>query len=139
MLLKAIHIILSILVFISSSGLMISKHYCRGELKDFGIFTKAKSCYENKDEATCLLPLKSEPSLKKKKCCSDSLSFIQLELEQNNSIDEYNTQKPSSFIAIATLELKSNLLSDNNSVLFQLYRPPLIDYNYQISYQTFLC
>ncbi|TKG94202.1 hypothetical protein EYV94_13015 [Puteibacter caeruleilacunae] len=44
---KASHIILTMLLLISTIGLAVSKHYCGGELISTAIFTEAESCCDS--------------------------------------------------------------------------------------------
>lgn len=49
MLKKASHIILSMLLLLSTTGLAISKHFCGGELISTSIFVEADSCCDDSD------------------------------------------------------------------------------------------
>jgi hypothetical protein len=49
MLKKASHIILSLLLLVSTTGLAISKHYCCGELISTSLFVEADSCCDSDD------------------------------------------------------------------------------------------
>jgi len=46
---KASHIILSMLLLLSTTGLAISKHYCGGELISTSLFVEADSCCDSDD------------------------------------------------------------------------------------------
>lgn len=63
----ASHIILSLLLLISTSGLAISKHYCGGELISTSVFTEADSCCDSDD------------------CCKNETELIQLDVDYSVS------------------------------------------------------
>ncbi|MCK3683779.1 hypothetical protein [Maribellus sp. YY47] len=44
---KVLHIVFAILLLVSTVGLMVSKHYCRGQLVSVSMFHKAASCCDN--------------------------------------------------------------------------------------------
>ena len=49
MLKKVSHIILSILLLVSTMGVAVSKHYCSGSFVSFSVFHEAKSCCGDSD------------------------------------------------------------------------------------------
>ncbi len=81
---KTIHIGLALIILLSSSGLMINKHFCQNVLVDASFYTEASSCHEGKE--AYLAPLrssnKSGEELDKNNCCKDVSSFLKVETEQ---------------------------------------------------------
>ncbi len=75
---KTLHISLAILLYISSAGILVHKHFCQGEVKNVAFWSPANTCYEE-DEATCSSSADSctAPSGEKgeRDCCDDDLSF----------------------------------------------------------------
>jgi hypothetical protein len=49
---KLIHVLISLLLIISTTGLSIDKHYCGDNLVSYNLFGKAKSC-TGMDEGCC--------------------------------------------------------------------------------------
>ena len=61
------HIILSLLLLISTTGLAISKHYCGGELISTSLYAGADACCDSDD------------------CCKNEIKLIQLDVEYSIS------------------------------------------------------
>ncbi len=61
------HIIFSLLLLVSTTGLAISKHYCTGELVSISIFNEAESCCDSGD------------------CCKNETELIQLDVDYSVS------------------------------------------------------
>ena len=138
MLRKTIHIILIFALLVSSSGILISKHYCLDELVDVALFSKAKSCQESN-------VIESEhrtdkPIIQKKNCCKDEVAFEKLEDSAQKVVADFSIKQ--SFISWAIIRLALHLhnVEDKVSVHpYQHYKPPLLVCDFTISLQTFLC
>lgn len=61
MLKKSVHIILSFLLLVATSGLFLSKHYCGGKLLSVSLFQTASSCCDSDS------------------CCQHETAIIQLD------------------------------------------------------------
>lgn len=71
MLKKLSHIILSVMLLVSTMGVAISKHYCGDSLISTSVFTEAESCCGDSD------------------CCHNEISFFQLDEDYSlSSISE---------------------------------------------------
>ena len=138
MLKKTIHIILCLAILASSSGILISKHYCLDELVDVALFGEAKSCQESRTDAT--VPDTSSPIIQKKSCCKDEISFEKIEDSAENVIADFSIKE--SFISWAIIQLAIHLPSQSDasfSRTYQHYKPPLLVCDFTVSLQTFLC
>jgi len=101
---KALHISLAILVYLSSIGYTLHKHYCKGELKNTAIYTKAEPCNNHKTTDFSLLGIpdisesprsccskQSDSEQDHKGCCEDDAEFVQVEVE-NIAADTYSLE-----------------------------------------------
>jgi hypothetical protein len=60
---KAGHIVLSLLLLLSTTGLVLSKHYCGGELISTSLYAEADSCCDSGD------------------CCKNETEVFQLDVD----------------------------------------------------------
>ena len=67
MLKVGIHIVLSVLLLVATTGLAISKHYCGGELISTSVLGEAESCCDSGD------------------CCKNETEHIQLDVDYSVS------------------------------------------------------
>jgi hypothetical protein len=150
--LRILNIILATLVFISSTGFVINKHYCQGELKETAFMVKAKSCHEtaaeHEDEdahskmpANCPMhsSKKKSPCEERKDCCKDKSEFIKLDIDQE--ITSFEIQKIQAPVLASILLFAYNvdfLDQESSPVHYKNYKPPLLVCDYFVSLQTFL-
>ncbi|MEZ5040192.1 MAG: hypothetical protein R2828_09875 [Saprospiraceae bacterium] len=141
---RIVHIILALLILVSSNGFVVNKHYCQKELKSIALFVPAEGCHQAKAMKNC--PMHSagindhQNKDEKKGCCDDETEYIKLDEEQiPPSVDmnflDHLTLLPVLFVALQ-LELPS---LDARSLHYLHYKPPLIVYDLSVSLQTFRC
>lgn len=143
MLYRFFHILLACLLLISSSGLVLSQHFCRGELKSSALFTEATPCHvQQPQKRKCPhhppAPKKQE---QKKGCCDTKVDFLQLEddqLAQDNTVPSLQ-----SAVLIASLQVAFGVFTpveeDRKTTHYLNYKPPLLVCDCPVSFQTFLC
>jgi len=90
MLRKVGHIILFLLLFITTTGLIVSKHFCREVLISASVYLEAENCCE-------------------KECCRNQSEFLQL--DEDYQVSEV-TQVPAVFFSSYILETGFLLMSD---------------------------
>lgn len=141
LLLKGLHIILAFFIFFSSSGFVLNKHFCQGELKSMSFFVKAKPCHQTKQQVLCPIhAAKANDTAKKKKdCCKDESDFLKSGHDQyafeSGTVDLHFMQ---AFCAFASPLVK--LPAKNKKTVDYLnYKPPLIVCDLPVRLQTFLC
>ena len=121
-------------VSISTSGFAINKHFCGGKEKTKALFFEAEKCaFES--QKVCQKHL--DESLSRKNCCEDKAFFfkqlltVDLDLSQvDNTVDVYDIQS-----------LEFDLRTPNVILSERLpftYRPPPIEKDVTILFQTFL-
>ncbi len=96
---KASHIFLSMLLFLSTTGLAISKHFCGGELISTALYVEADSCCDSDD------------------CCNNETEVFQLnedfsvsaalELPESVTIDLFAFP-----LVVMNISIEGNTLSD---------------------------
>jgi hypothetical protein len=142
---KVFHILLAILVFISSSGLMFSKHYCQGELKNTALFVEAASCHSLAKRKFC--PHHNSSTQKEttevtvnNSCCATVTDFVKNEDHQLS----YGIESPVTDILPFLPVMPSGLYTAAPMVNFKAayylhYKPPLLVCDFPVCLQTFLC
>lgn len=137
---KSLHIILAILLLISTSGFSISTHFCQNQLQDLQFFCQAKTCSEilAKKESCHQTSTKQIKSCKKG-CCESKSDFYQLDLDQQTTHSSFKTLNTNALLAILTTFFNLDIPSvDKKSTDYLNYKPPLIVCDYSAELQTFL-
>lgn len=133
------HIILAFLLFISSAGLVINKHYCQNELKSMALFAEAEGCHQAK-KMSCPMHADQEEDNHKKGCCDDETEFVKADEDQYVQSSKIELKVPPLLFvdlpAIFNLEAPS---LDKQSIHYLNYKPPLIVCDLPVLLQTFLC
>lgn len=153
---KAIHIILASLVYFSSIGVTLNKHFCKGELKNVALIQKAKSCdssqCEWKDHFLNLnLPLDepksccTDPGLDKednhqKDCCNEESEYIQVEVVNTytDGINLYSVAAPIVYFIISSLDTEWTDYPTGAQWSFLHFHPPALYRDLPVLLQTFL-
>ena len=136
------HIILALLVFISSAGFVLNMHYCQDELKSIAIFFEAEPCHQEKQVTHCPFHNhENQPEEQDSKgCCDDQSKLVKSEMDQytqtNKVHNDYHPLPLYNFSRITSLESTSFVVQ---SPLYLIYKPPLIVCDVQVQLQTFLC
>jgi hypothetical protein len=148
MLSKKLHritsLILSLLIFISSSGVSLDLHFCQGTFKSFSIYGKAKNCHElslegNKKKPTCKHHLAKATQKEQKDCCKNHTYVIKkskaeatsqiLHEFQDFQFDYFNIPPNREIVNIEVFEYIE---------AYVLHKPPLPKRDYQVLFQTFI-
>jgi hypothetical protein len=122
---------------------MVSKHYCRGELKSVSLFVKATPCHENKKMKRC--PMHSSDSDQKKDngngCCDTENDLFKVENDQIETAISFDLTDYPVFFAVLSIIVPGLEINDedNKTRHFFTYKPPLLVYDLPVSLQTFLC
>ena len=143
MLRSVFHIFLAVLVFVSSSGLVFSKHYCQGELKNTAVFSEAAPCYEVSKVAKCpnhAPPKQDGTSLNRKGCCDTQTDFLKIEDAQLSAGADLLALNSPALLAVLFSFLPFEVIAADTKTRHELhYKPPLIVCDLPVSLQTFLC
>ena len=94
---RILHILLAVLVFFSSTGLILVHHYCNKELKNIGVFVDFESCADSQNSESCC-QIKSP-----KNCCKLSKNA-----DNPDCCDTKIVYLKSDFVTVALLEEKAD-------------------------------
>ena len=139
---------MAFLMLFTSLGLSVDLHLCQGHLKSFDFFGKAKSCYEladsdskkqcTSDQHKKVIEKADGCSLKQKDCCQNRL--LQLISDQNKEIQSnhfsINQSLQSFVVAFVAVFLKETTIERDVANLS--YKPPLIQKEFYVLFETFL-
>ncbi|MEL6659483.1 MAG: hypothetical protein AAFP77_31190 [Bacteroidota bacterium] len=143
MLYRLFHILLAFLLLISSTGLVLSQHYCLGELKSSALFADATPCYVQQAKKRKCQSHTAGTQVKatKRSCCDTTVDFLQLEddqLAQDITIPSLNVP-----VLISSLQVVLGVFTttedDRKACHYLNYKPPLLVCDRPVSFQTFLC
>ncbi len=139
MIIRFLNIVLALLVFVSSTGFTVNRHFCKNQLKDVRIFFKAEDCYQKyyvqKTKKSCHLEKKSCES----NCCNNTSEYHKLDLDQQISSFDFKSFDDPYFIGVLWLAMNFKLsTNDSKSIDYLNYKPPLIISDLSVDLQTFL-
>ena len=84
MLARLLHSVLAVAVLLSATGVSASAHYCGGQLVDWGVLTRAKTCGmpapASDGLAACTEATTDGERLSRVPCCRDTEAFAQLDI-----------------------------------------------------------
>jgi len=136
--------IMALMILMSSSTFIVDFHYCQGHLKSFSLFGKAKNCHELAGQmASCKHHQKLELddiscSEEDKNCCSNNTLLFESENDYQYLtsdfvlIDSYVFEVSNVISSFEIFNRSVNVLND-----FLLYKPPLIQKDISVLYETF--
>lgn len=134
---QVIHIFLSLVLLLGSSGLVVNQHFCFNKLVSTAFFGKAKKCSSGENE---LQKPSSYPgdTISKRSCCDDDNKFLKVQHEQrSNTITlHFTTVREAFFPVILPLSVYIN---QGHSDAFHRKKPPLPNATRQAILQRFLC
>jgi hypothetical protein len=142
LILKAFHIILAFLLLISTSGFMVSKHFCQGELKSIALLVQATPCHQNKAMKHCPMHAASDQNgeQESKGCCDTENDFVKAENEQlATEMEPHLIDYPVLLAVLAVLVGLEVVEEDAKTRQFLTYKPPLLVCDLPVRLQTFLC
>jgi len=140
---KFIHIVLSLSILLSTTGLTLAKHYCQGEMQAVGVLSKA-SCCEKNEKAPCFNSDKScgshQDGDEDDGCCNSQPKYYKLSQdEQVQNVDFHQLKNPALLSAIFVVFNVHLPIEKAAKANYQTYRPPIVCDDILIRLQTFLC
>lgn len=144
MIAKVFHIILAFLLLVSSTGLVVSKHYCGGDLKSTALFAEAAPCHQDKQMKSCpvhgTMPVSNEDAPPKKGCCDTETDFVKVDDDQVEASLEFSLlDYPVLFTVLTVIVGLKPVEEDNKTRHYFTYKPPLLVCDLPLSLQAFLC
>ncbi|MTB50021.1 hypothetical protein [Lewinella sp. W8] len=141
MAIRFFNILLASLVFFGSVGIPVNRHFCRGELKSFAVFSQAEKCHQNQQRKHCPLhpPAADEkPSDEKKGCCDDEHEFWQTEAQETISAADFPAITPPLADLLPNISLPYRALPlHGKTPNFEVYRPPPLARDHRVDFQVF--
>ncbi len=147
MIFKLFHITLASLVYLSSIGFAINRHYCKGELIDAKIYLPAEKCENHAlhlllKEVTLsdLKPCCQKALIESQKgCCEDTSEFKKLEIDNLIAQDWADLDNQKAYDHAFSLPFEDSLHAAIRWCAGVLpdYRPPPLWHDYQVLYQVF--
>jgi hypothetical protein len=147
MVFRALHIALAFLVYLSSIGYTLNQHFCKGDLIHSSLFLPAEKCENHSFDparlgidvtgmpACCLKALEAQH----KDCCEDTSAFKKLEIETSFQDSDLDYPLDDLLVFSAITFFKSIWVpahfSDSKGRI--AYRPPPLNFNFQILFQVF--
>lgn len=138
---RLLHITLALLLLIGSTGLVLSQHFCRGELKSVALFVEATPCHAKAKRTCPNHPPTPKPAQDTKGCCDTDVDFLQLDADQLAA----DTSTPSLQLPVllavlqVALDIYPTALSQRTRPHYLNYKPPLLVRDLPVSLQTFRC
>lgn len=139
MIIRFLHIILAVFLFVSTTGLAINSHFCTGKYKYSALFVEPTNCcakvqghYPSED--SCQDEANQTP------CCQNKASFFKSNHNQNftdNSVQE--VEFPTFKIIPSPINLLTTTKYQWLDIDYLNYKPPLISKDVSILFQIFLC
>ena len=138
---RVAHIVLAFLLFISSAGVIINKHYCRDELKSMALFLEAEVCHKEKAMKSCPMHSKDRTDEEEEKdCCDNRTEYCKADEDQLAPTFRTAFQLNTNFWPAKLNAYYLELVSIEARTFYYLnYKPPLIVWDLPISLQTLLC
>ena len=138
---KTLHIAIMVLVYVSSTSLMINKHYCSDQLMGTSFMTEAESCHNSEPtEKSC--PKHPQNNTSKKDCCSSEFQLIKTELNYDLYQPQLKTFDFKEFIPVLTFLLQEHkiIISDHKTTFSKDDWDPPSPSSVNLSlFQRFLC
>ncbi len=105
---KLIHIIVSMLLLVTTAGFTVSKHFCENQLVSVSLSSSAESCDSGQD----------------RDCCHDSSAHFQVEdnftLKQVSFIPDIPASKDS-FFKVFNISIKENSTNKNHKTAVNIF------------------
>ena len=134
------HITLAFLLLLSSTGIVLNKHYCGSELKSMAVFMEAEPCHHVEAMKGCPIHSSGEEGIKKKKksCCNDETEYVKSDEEQLAQPFRIDLKNLPVLLAATFLALDFQLpATDSNTLHYLTYKPPIVLNDISVLLQVF--
>ncbi len=140
-----IHIVITITVFLSSSGIWVNSHFCKNEHLKTSFFFSFGSCCEAVESSPCSASddtcnMVGGHEEEKDDCCENKPDFYKIDQDQELQLVEFKPIKVSTSLVAIIPIINFDLPSlSTNRLHYKKYSPPLIVYDRIVRLQSFLC
>ena len=133
-------LVLALVVIITTMGVTVHKHYCKGRLVETAVFVKTKHSHCEQKMAMKMdhCQMHDSKPIAKDDCCSEKSEFYLIDDLCN--ITELSVEFKSLSLQAVVLYFVTDLFSDQENILIthKKYKPPLIAQDVHILVQSFL-
>ncbi len=144
---RILHIMLALLVWISTTGFTANFHYCKGELKSFAFVVLPENCHETDachiEKAVKSCCAKSAKACEQPEgndnCCDNETEWLQLETDFTGDYFSWETPDVEWMPISITKPFQVETAIFSTIVPFEFYRPPPLVMKIFIRVQSFLC
>lgn len=134
------HITLAFLLLLSSTGIVLNKHYCGSELKSMAVFMEATPCHHVKAVKSCPTHSSGEEGLQKEKkgCCDDKTEYLKSDEEQLAQSFRFDLKNLPVLLAAVFVAFDIKLpVTDSNTLHYLTYKPPIVFNDISVLLQVF--
>jgi hypothetical protein len=140
---KLFHSALIGILLLSSSGVVVNKHYCQDELRSVRVFAAAEPCHQGEQKPACPFhpgPQHSDEP-KRKGCCDDTSEYVKVNSEQSFPDQQLSqwVYPPAPAVPPTRIRLVAGPTVTRRIIPYRRYKPPLIVRDFQVELQRFLC
>ena len=126
---KVLHIFLALLVFISTIGVTVNRHYCQQQLRSTGLWWIPMSCHESAiaDDKLPSCPFHAQkPDSEKRKCCSEESDYKKIEIEQDFVVSKVLSDLPIILLSFDffTSDSREFTVLENEYDIYCFHPPP---------------
>lgn len=149
MVFKLLHLILSLNLLVSSTGITVYEHKCSKNGSTFALFQKPKSCCSKKKSGACSISGCSKHKqtqgieISSKPCCEDKSHYDKLSITAiSKEPSAYSDINPDFSNNISWTYIGCNEFNPVNERVLRLnlYKPPpLLKDNLRVLHMSFLC
>lgn len=133
MVVRLFHIILSLTVLLSTTGLTLSEHHCKKEMESAKAAAQSEGTAQ--EGVTC-----SGDGGCEKGCCSNDYEYFQSDQDKQVQNFEFKQLKQPELLATILVVFNIQLPFSNTAQSdFETYRPPIVRKDILTLFQTFLC
>ena len=138
--LRILYILLASILFLSTVGITINKHYCKEQLRSAALWLVPKSCHETKNVDSNLpsCPFHAQKQ-DKPKCCSDESDYVKSDTQQHITTNDFElvNSTVNTFISIHNFKNQLFTFIESEYALY-CFHPPPKQTSRTILYQQFL-
>ena len=136
---RLLSVTLALVVFVATVGVALDVHVCQDEIKSIGVFEKAIACSNMKINSSCAVPSNSKQNnVTQDPCCKSNQFISKINVANSNqAIFEFVNHNFISFDLESRID-RNVFLSSTSVQAIPLLRPPPIEKEFSILFQTFL-
>lgn len=137
---KVLHIILSLAVFFSTTGLTLGHHFCQNEKAGTAVFGISGACHKSTHQACAAGGHCTSEKEDGKNCCHNETQYFQQDLAKQSQFSGLDLlKKPALVAGLQAIFQYQAPASKFHFSTWQNYKPPIVCKDIPLWLQTFLC